>query len=112
MKRWLIPVIGAALLLGGCDRGGSQSNSLTAEVEYPVAHFDLQVQVAMDQPDAAVRQLTARIADTDGVAVAEADYDAHLVRVALRPDAIGEAVVRTRGAISALPGIRGVEPAP
>jgi len=111
MKR--LPTVGlvAALWLGGCDWGGSHRALLTAEVDFPVAHFDLQAQVAVDQADAAVRQLAARIADTDGVMAAEADYAGHVIRVALSPGtALGD-VERIRAAVRGLPGIREVEPA-
>jgi hypothetical protein len=111
MKRLTTVGLLAALLLGGCDRGGGQPTRLTAELDYPVAHFDLQAQVTADQADAAVRQLAARIADTDGVAVAEADYAGHVIRVALVPGTAAGGADRIRAAVRGLSGVTGVEPA-
>jgi hypothetical protein len=111
MKRWSVVVLVAGLMIGGCDRSGSGSKRLTAEVDYPVTHFDLQAQVAADQTDGALRQLAARIADLDGVTVAEADYAGRVVRVGLLPTAAGPEAERVQAAVRSLAGVTRVGPA-
>jgi hypothetical protein len=111
VKRLTLLALLACLMLGGCARGLPDPRHLSAEVDYPVAHFDLQAQVAADQPDSAVRQLAARIADTEGVAVAEADYAGHTVRVAILPGPAAADTERIRGVIGRLTGVTTVAPA-
>jgi hypothetical protein len=108
-KMALACLVAGAVMVSACGSGRTSPHELSAEVEYPVAHFDRQVHIAPGPVDGALRQLAARIADVDGVAVAEVDYATRLIRVRLEPGLSPEAGQRVTGALRGFDGVASVE---
>ena len=109
MRTAAIKAVVVLILLGACGRSGGDAGLVTTALDYPVSRFDLRVQLGADQADGLIRQLAARVADVDGVAVAEVDYSGRVIRVGLEPGLSHGDAERVNGAVRAVPGVTSVE---
>lgn len=103
-------VVGSASLVacGGSDGSAARpaSERVVVTERFPLAKADLLARVVPDASGPQTGEITLRAVEVPGIRLAEADYEAKVVRVLLATNADPG---RVRDALASIPGIASVE---
>jgi len=106
--------VGLVLLVAGCGDGGKDPKPVATVVsqDYPIETAALEITVVPTFPDPELRRLVQQLVDLTAVRLTEADYEAHVVRIALEPGVSESQRQRLVRRLTSIAGVVGVAPGP